>query len=274
MDINRDLIKKTPEEIIKALQGRFLDDLLNDLPFIRDKGVILLHGSVARGDTVASSDIDLLLILPQSVKLRNVERYFSKKMELDKQGVISLMTPFAAEEIEAEDVWQNDRLLSMLHESLSVYDPADRFAGWQKKFRHWPKVIAREKLLAAGWEFIRIRQELRGYQERGNDLEVIGSRYRLSRLLMKILFFRARKFFNEKHLSQQAKQDKDLAPYAGRLLKLVKKIGDSSFDVGLDRLLDQLEQDLVKEKLVPCSFFSSWEKWMREGHTFKVSAWD
>lgn len=256
--------------MLAALRGTVLPKMLALMPFMKRNSLVLLYGSVAKGNALPGSDIDVLLLLPESVRKRHRRDIYKARRAILRTGPVEISFPFTLEDLSRDKLWQRDMLVSALNEASAVYDPEGRFPRLYRYCRKYPRPVLRQKLLSAAWRLLRIRQLIDDQKRRDNHVEVALLRGKFLKLSMIALLLKTGRTFNGKHLQQDMRAHKDLAGRLREIDRLTAKIVSNSFESGADVLLRTFLRDCVSKSLLPEKFVSAWEEWPTERLTYKI----
>ncbi|MFH1314998.1 MAG: nucleotidyltransferase domain-containing protein [Candidatus Uhrbacteria bacterium] len=253
--------------VLDYLQNQILPDLLQGLPFLRKNSLILFYGSAVSGNDVRGSDIDILLLMPLAVKNKNRERIYAVRNRLLNTTSVELNFPFSLEELEPEKIWNNDMLLSILHEAKVIHDPENRFPALVNRHQKYPQKVLKEKMLFAFYLLLQSQHRIKRNQLRGNKVDVVNQRIKALKIIMLIYKLKENQFFNAKDLYPGV-MDTKLQAVIDQALNNVKTTRCDQIIGGLSK---KLEKEAISKKLVPKKLFKDWEKWPTEKLSYTIN---
>ncbi|GEM_PF-6902435 len=257
-----------PKEVVSLMEKEFIPFLLENLPFLKDKCFIFVQGSVARGDTIDSSDIDLMIVLPQQMKKDHMDELFKFKAVVEENNVEIHF--FAKEKLENPEImWNDDVTLGTLYESIIVYDPLGKGKKYQSEYNKFPPKILEDKIFSAGQEIIKKRKLIKGFLKRGNNLGAVSNRIKILKLVLSLLALKRNRYYG-KHLYTESQSDPEAAKYLFLIDEILQKIQTEKADKLLDNLLERLGNEFEETNLLPEKFFSTW-KWSNRVTKYQIS---
>lgn len=263
--------KMSSGEITQFLKTTVLPGLLKDLPFLKKDSLILFHGSAATDRTVLGSDVDIMINVPEATKARYGDTFFTVRKRLLKRYPVEISCSFSLEDFEPERVWDNDLLLTMLQESIAIYDPERRFPDMQRRHRSLPARVQKGKILSALWQLLRFRQLSQRHAERGNKIEASGLRIKCLKLIMILMKLRDGKIYNGKYLYQEAVAENGGTDHVMRRINsAASQIGSPAADDTIGELTERLIEELLSRSLIPKTFTKEWEEWPMKKVRYRI----
>lgn len=141
--------KQDQKDIVSLTKKFLLEDFFVHFSKWRNKVSVLIEGSVASGRYDRFSDIDLRVIVPGGLEqVYSREQIQAYKKHLREIGVpIQLHTPIAINQLtKSIEAWERDGDLRELASALIVFDPKAEVQALKKRYKWYPRDVAREKI--------------------------------------------------------------------------------------------------------------------------------
>jgi hypothetical protein len=259
---NDSFIGKSAADIIAGLKRQLVPELLREVS-AAESGILALYGSGATGALALGSDLDLMLFLPAQVLKSNNKGLMSLSELWWQNYGIDLSSAYSLEQMSSDRVWNDDFLLTVLWQAAPVYDPSGLFLGIKQRFIKFPPEVRREKIISAGWEIIRLLARLDKHQKKGDILEAASARIKILKLGLTLLHLKDNKFINSNNIYLSAKQNLDMSHWLPLVDGVLANLQNSESDEFLLKLVDQIQEAVVKEKILPPDFFTTWRPWLK-----------
>jgi predicted nucleotidyltransferase len=142
--MNIDFGSLNQKEIIERVNEFLQKDFLGRFPEIKDIVALIVVGSIANDDYDKFSDVDINVLLPESV---DNNPYVDYKEELRSKGSqIELRFARNYEVLEKYLNWNDDFILGEYQNCVVLHDPTNRFTKLIRNFQWYPKDILQNKI--------------------------------------------------------------------------------------------------------------------------------
>lgn len=263
--------QENPKNISGLLKKSLLPDLISCFPFFQKQGIILFHGSAARGNATEGSDIDVMILLPRKVRDEYINEFYKIRKKYEKNGPIRLSYGITIEPFELEEIWNDEMLLKTIQEAFVIHDPNQLFPVLQKKFAQYPEVIKKEKVISLVFKLFQFQELIQRYLIKGNMIEAIELRLKLFKLIMILLKTKENEYYDGKYLYKDLTRDKKHKYYLQNIDLAFSKLKSSECDKITNKMIDKISKELMQKKLLPRKFIVGWQQWPMKKFKYKIN---
>ncbi len=263
----------TSKQIASEIRDNFLPKFFEFLPDIKNNCAVLITGSIGYQLYDNNSDIDISIILSESLKIKYNKALKDFKSELknsDRQLQIFYNTTL--EDINNLLNWGNDLKLREYSEAIIIHDANNRFRKLQKQFLWYPKNVALEKI---NWLFaetiFEFEDRFKISLKRGDLFYANVSKLVTLQLCMTYILLINKKYpIYDKHLYRIQKKLKTPKSYLNLIKRIVQEVDLMKSQALLQKLIVILETELSKLKLIPRGKDTQYWIDLRPAYTVKL----